>query len=347
MNTRELLQKGKAMQLKRVFATVSLVLLSAVCAAKPLDPAFERPETGRMASELFQSCISTDRDRLAYCEGFIRGAAHIWKAQQACSSTARTDQLFCAGFEEARTSLQEVLSECADCDQREGRRRFRDELRSAGEICTAGENRDENYCAGYNAQVEMTIAHLLPFQPIEAGQIAGDVGLSHALDDAFLHFWGSKEFGGFAPCLAVETRPKQMREVFVKFMQDNPAQQTGSTAVMALEKALYYGLCPGPQRGLKPHAEQCISWNRVEGHDGAKNLCDEEVAIEFVSKLGGDSNLEIERLEVPGEAFRADSKLSGMPPMFTVCPIGYVSSVPFNAENSDAIRASRYSCVRR
>ena len=335
------------MALKRVFATVGLVLLSAVCAAKALDPAFERPETGRLASGLFQMCISTDRDSLAYCQGFMRGAGNIWKVQHACSSTARTDQLFCAGFEEARRSLQESLSECADCDQQEGLRRFRDELRSAGEICTAGENRDENYCAGYNAQVEMTIARLLPFQPIDAGQIAEDAGLSHALDDAFLHFWGSKEFGGFAPCLALETPPKQMREVFVKFMRDNPAQQVGTTAVIALEKALYYGLCPGPQRGLKPHVEQCISWERVEGHDGARNLCDEEVAIEFVSKLGGDSSFEIERLEVQGGAFRLNSKLSGMPPMFTVCPTGYVSSVPFQAENSEPIRASRYSCVRK
>ena len=88
--------------------------------------------------------------------------------------------------------------------------------------------------------------------------------------------------------------------------------------------------------------EQCISWDRVESQHGARNLCDEEVVIEFLSK-----SRETERLVIPGKAFRADSKLSGMPWMFTVCPVGYVSSVPFGAENSDAIRASHYSCVRR
>ena len=335
------------MDLKQVLATVSVVLLSAVCAANPPDPTFENPETGRMASSLFQLCDSSDPDRLAYCEGYIRGAAYMWKFQTVCSSVKREDQLFCAGVKEARMSIQEAMSACTDCDQSEGLHRFLDELRSAGDICTTDKGRDEHYCAGYNAEVELTISQLVAFQDIEVGQSAGEIGFSHGLGDIFLHLMASSEIHGFVPCLEWEVRPEQMREIFVKFMRDNPAQQTGASAVIAFEKALYYGLCPGPKLGLKPHMEQCISWDPVGGQHGASNLCEEAVVIEFVSEYRGESDMEIGRLVVPGKGFRADSKLSGMPRMFTVCPIDHISSVPFEAENSDAIRASHYSCVRR
>jgi hypothetical protein len=341
-NLRQLLQMEKAMGLKQVLAAISAVLLSAICAADRLDREFARPELGRTASGLFRFCNSTDTDRLAYCEGYIRGAAYIWKFQHACSSASREDQLFCAGLEEARTSLEEAMSACADCDQPDGLRRFRDELRAAGDICATDEGHDENYCAGYNAWIEFAVANLIPFQPIEAGQNAKDLGFSHAVGDVFLHLMASSEIHGFVPCLEWEVRSEQMREVFVNFMRDNPAQETGSSAVIALARALYYGLCPGPELGLKPHMEQCISWDPVGGQHGARNLCDEEVVIEFASR-----SREIERLEIPGKSFRADKRLSGMPWMFTVCPNGHVSSVLFDAENSDAIRASRYSCVRR
>ncbi len=187
----------------------------------------------------------------------------------------------------------------------------------------------------------------MPFQAIEADQKASEVGFSHAVEDVILHLWASSEFGSFAPCLAVKVRPGRMKEVFVEFMRENPAQETSSSALITLEKALYYGLCPGPERGLKPHMEVCISWERDGDKHGARNTCDETVVVEFVPKYRGNSDMQVERLVIPGKTFQADSKLSGMPPLFTVCPIDYISAVPLQAENSDAIRASRYSCVRR
>jgi hypothetical protein len=195
------------MDLKQVLTSFNLILLSAICLANPLDQAFEKADTVRLATELVQLCTSNDLDRLAYCKAYIRGAAHFWKSQSACASLARESQLFCAGAESARTSMRDAISACADCDQREGLRRFRDELKTGGDICTTEKGRDEHYCAGYNAEVEITIARLMPFQPIEAGQSARDVGLAHAFEDVFLHLWGSGEFGAFAPCLDIGCAP--------------------------------------------------------------------------------------------------------------------------------------------
>ena len=333
------------MDSRRVLAILSVVLLSPVSAVDAIDPAFENHETGRLASELFRFCNSSDADRLAYCDGYIQGATYIWKFQHACSSLKREEQLFCAGMEDARTSMEEAMSTCADCDQPEGRRKFRDELRAAGDLCVADERHDEKYCAGYNAWIEFAAANLMPFEPIETGQAAKDIGLYHATGDIFLHLWASKEIHGFVPCLSVEISPEQMRKVFVKFVQDNPAQEEGPSAVIALEKALYYGLCPGPELGLKPHMEQCISWDRADGGQGARNLCEGAVSIEFVSRSGNNLEMEVERRVIPGKSFLADPKLSRMPWMFTVCPVDHISSPSFGEENGDAIRASRYSCV--
>ncbi len=272
------------MDLKQVLTSFNLILLSAICLANPLDQAFEKADTVRLATELVQLCTSNDLDRLAYCKAYIRGAAHFWKSQSACASLARESQLFCAGAESARTSMRDAISACADCDQREGLRRFRDELKTGGDICTTEKGRDEHYCAGYNAEVEITIARLMPCQPIEAGQSARDVGLVHAFEDVFLHLWGSGEFGAFAPCLELDVRPEQMSKVFAQFMIENPAQQRDTSAVMALEKALYYGLCPGQEHGLIPHMEQCTKWGYDNGNLETRNDCDEAVAVQFMEQ---------------------------------------------------------------
>jgi hypothetical protein len=117
--------EGKAMDLKQVLASINFVLLSSACLADPLDQAFEKADTGRLASELAQLCTSSDLDRLAYCNGYIREATHLWKYQPACASLARESRLFCAGAESARTSIQEAISACTHCDEPEGLRRLR------------------------------------------------------------------------------------------------------------------------------------------------------------------------------------------------------------------------------
>jgi len=94
------------------------------------------------------------------------------------------------------------------------------------------------------------------------------------------------------------------------------------------------------QLAQKPHMEQCVRWVYEGDQFAAKNICDEAVFIRFEKE-----GLAVDRQLNPGETLLAG--LKHPPWMFTVCPVGYVSSVPFEGENNKAIRASRYSCVRK
>lgn len=144
----------------------------------------------------------------------------------------------------------------------------------------------------------------------------------------------------------LDVRPEQMRKVFAQFMIENPAQQRDTSAVMALEKALYYGLCPGQEHGLIPHMEQCTKWGYDNGNLETRNDCDEAVAVQFMEQRKDV----IERRLAPGEAFvteRTRGQGGGGWWMFTTCPVGHVSTPALSQENNEAIRASRYSCVHR
>jgi hypothetical protein len=332
------------MFLKQKIVAFGLVLFSGACLANSLDQDLAKADTGRTASELIRLCTSADPDRLAYCEGYITGATHLWQRRFACESLAYDDKLFCAGAGDARTSIEETLSACRDCDQTEGRRKLRDELRAAGDICTPDERRDEHYCSGYNAEVEFIAAKLLPFRPIEAGESAMDAGLSHAVGDFVLHIWGSREIHKFVPCLQVEVRSEEVRTILLDFVRENPEQPRDTTAVIILAKALYYGLCPGPEQGLKPHMEQCTKWGYDNGQFGTKNVCDKAVFVQFQEK--GEEVIE-QQLN-PGEALRTGrTRASRGWWMFATCPAAHHSSPALSQENNDAIRASRYSCVRK
>lgn len=101
----------------------------------------------------------------------------------------------------------------------------------------------------------------------------------------------------------------------------------------------------------KPHREQCVKWGYDGNQFAAKNHCDEAVFVQFQragrSPIGSQVN--------PGEMFFTGLERSQMRVgrpcwdywMFTACPVGYVSSVPFWAENCKAIISSEYSCVKK
>lgn len=175
---------------------------------------------------------------------------------------------------------------------------------------------------------------------------ARDRGLGDAARDVGLHLFASEDFYEFRPCLQTVISPQQVRNILLEFIRDNPDQQRGSTAIVILAKALFYSLCPGPAQRWKPHMEQCTTWGYDGGQFGTENTCDKAVVIQFMA----EGQRAIERLLNPGETFRTGLSRSQIDRgwwMFTTCPVGYVSSVPFLSKNNEVIRASRYSCVRK
>jgi hypothetical protein len=292
----------------------------------------------RSASDLVGFCTSTNLDRLAYCEGYIELATRSWKYSTACESQTHGDPSFCAGATAAQKKIQEILQACGDCapDERLVK------LKTAIGTCLSDAQRDERYCSGYNWEVANKIAEL----SVQSKDVRG-LGVRHGAEDLFLNLWTSKaELLEFRPCLQTEVGPQQLRNMFLGFIRDNPEQQRGSTAIMALEKALFYELCPGPARGLKPHMEQCTAWDYGDdGQLGTKNTCDKAVVIQFMAK----NQRTVERQLNPGDAFRTGISRSqiGGDWWFTACPVGYVSSVPFLPKNLGVIRASQYSCARK
>jgi len=323
--------------------------------------------TPRSASELIKLCTSTDPDRLAYCEGYIDGAMHIWKYSTACQSPTISDQSFCAGVKSAEEAIREAFSACRDCNIgsfrpeladkpirfqlfKERMREFFKALRAIMGICSSDESRDEHYCSGYNAQVANTLAEFSGMYPNHVPKGARELGLGHAAGDVGMYAFNSAEFLEFRPCIQTAIGPQQARNIFLEFMRDNPEQQRDSTAIIALAKALFYSVCPGPAEGLRPHMEQCTTWEYHDDNFGTENTCNKDVVIQFMVK----DQRAIERQLKPGEAFRTGlSRSQTIGWMFTTCPVGYVSSVPFLPEKDDAfidpspIKASLYSCVRK
>lgn len=351
------------MGLKRLIAIFSSYFLIAIFGAGLFAQDLYPVDTERSASELVNYCSSDDADELAYCEGYIDGATLIWKLSTACTSMEAGDQSFCAGGESARDAISKAFKACQDCDigtfrpelgddpkrvelYMERMLKFRNELEVTMGSCSPDEHRDEQYCLGYNAMTERMITELSISYTNDVSVGPRDLGLGQAASDLFVHLFASKQIHEFQPCLQKSIGPQQTRNILLEFVHDNPEQQQDSTAIIILAKALFYGLCPGPAQQLKPHMEQCTKWEYDGGEFGTKNTCDKGVAIQFM--VEGQQAIELQIK--PGKAFstglsRSDTGYSWW--MFTTCPAGYVSSVPFQPENQVAIAASRYSCVKK
>lgn len=320
-----------------------------------------KAEAGRSSSELIKLCSSTDSNMVAYCEGYIDSAMHTWKFMTACASKTNNNQSFCAGAKSAQKAIQEALKACQDCNLgsfkpelkdktirgqlfMERMREFPKELRATIGICSPDEHHDEHYCSGYNTEVVNEVADISMLYSSHLPNEARDMGMGHAAGDVGIHLWASAEFFEFVPCLKRAIDSDQARNIFLKFMRDNPEQQRGTTAIMALEKALYYSVCPGPALvGVKPHMEQCTTWEYDNGYFGTKNTCDQAVLIQFMTK----DKRTIERQLNPGETFRTSMSREYDWWMFTACPAGYVSSIAFLRENDESIRTSGYSCIKK
>lgn len=318
----------------------------------------EKTEPVRSASELIKICSSTDSEMMNYCEGYIESALYTWKLMTTCASQKQSNQSFCRGAKSAQKSIQKVMSACKDCSLggfkpelkdniirgrlfEERMQKFPTELSAALGVCIPDDQRDEHYCAGYDSQVKNTITEYAVLYSSKLSDKPKDMGMGHAAADVGLHLWSSTAFFGFLPCIKREINSDEAKTLFLKFMYDNPEQKIDTTAIVALEKSLYYSVCPGPALGgVKPNMEQCTKWKSENDYLGTKNTCKKDVQIQFMTK---DKQI-IERQLSPNETFSTEKQNWWM---FATCPVGYMSSVEFSLENERNIRTSQYSCIKK
>lgn len=326
-------------------AVFGLALLSGECWASSLEQDLGLTGEMRSASELVGLCTSTDKDKLAYCKGYIEGAIQPWKWQTARASIRPSDQSYCAGLDAARDLAAEVNKSLSK-DEVEPQK-FRNELRMKLGVCAPDEKHDEHYCLGYNAEAANSIARLSTMHSHGESESPRESAMSRAASDAWVNAFVSAEFMAFRPCVHKAMTTEQIRKILLEFVRENPEQQINMSAIMLLERALFYDYCPGPtERNLKPHLENCITWTQDGGKRGIKNSCNTSVVLEFVSKKPTEPTFKTERQVIPANTFNTDPELAARPWAFTVCPVGYVSSIPFESKNTGAISVSIYSCVK-
>jgi hypothetical protein len=97
------------------------------------------------------------------------------------------------------------------------------------------------------------------------------------------------------------------------------------------------------QTQSRAHMEACTQWKSEDGHIGTRNDCDRPIAIKFLAE---GSTQVIEADIPPGGWFDtnlADGTIEGF--LFTVCPLGYVPSVPFSMKDKTPILESLYNCL--
>lgn len=92
-------------------------------------------------------------------------------------------------------------------------------------------------------------------------------------------------------------------------------------------------ICPAVAQQTVPNLADCISAEIT----WVKNICSKPISVQVMV-----NNREIRRQLKPGEKANTGDFSMG-----AACPIGYVSSVPFVAENSGIIGADQYECNRK
>lgn len=338
-------------------ATFSLALCPNLAAATDTEP----------SRELIRVCTSPRAEDIAYCEGYIEGAAHIWKFRAACDPSTDVSRSYCSGLQSAHDEILEAYKACTDCSAgrivpnekglptfkenpgyTERIWKFRDELKAMMGVCSADGERDSAYCDGYNAEVKQHLAALSVNALKDPAQDARSRGLGEGSGQADATMFGTADFFEFAPCVRPELSAQGMKEVLLRFVRDNPEQQRGAYPVLLLQKALFYGVCPGPSAGLKPHMEQCTEWDYEGNEYVARNTCNRPVVVRFQAAMIASEQTKESQVNA-WQTFRTGLtrfEMEGNDWIFTVCPVGHVSDVPFSPQNAE-IRASRYSCVRK
>ena len=318
----------------------------------------------RTASELVKLCTAADADRAAYCMGYLEAAIHYLKMESSCMSEEITDGTYCQGAKEAQEKIDAAIQSCKDCDFASFRpdiqdnaerfqlftermENFRDELEITLGTCKMGGERTKNFCAGFNAEKNVGVSMNLGRSPDGKIEKPHDMGVSEASLDLFVAVYASSEFHAIRACVPVSMTAREAKDIVLEFVRENPEQQIESMAILLVAKALFYNLCQTAlSQEMRPHVEQCVQWSQSHAQPGVRNICDKTIVIVFMLEREFGPEIKTEEIVIEGGQFHEDKRLSRTPWRSTACPEGYVSSIPFTAENLEKIRASDYGCVK-
>jgi hypothetical protein len=95
------------------------------------------------------------------------------------------------------------------------------------------------------------------------------------------------------------------------------------------------------------HLEQCTRWGYIDanGRFGTSNTCNQPVEINFMAQ---GNQRAVVRVLNPGEVFDTGLTRAQIDAgwwIFTACPVGYASSIPFTPNNRDSLIDSKYQCI--
>ena len=298
----------------------------------------------RSMADLLNWCKTSQDEKRQYCEGYINGTVYNWRAATACQSPDYNDQSFCAGVIAARDGQDRYRSICTNCSDsslsEETETRELDVLDS----CLVPNRSGRHYCAGYNSQTDFErITSMSTDSPVDTDDTRA-LGFAQGAEESALHafalLWvGQEPF--WAPCVGADTRMEDMVGAIDEFIRTYPELQYRDAPADLIAKALFYGLCPGPEGQWLPHLEHCTKWDFKNLNLGTENSCSKPISIHFETGRG-----EVKTGEVnPGARF--DSGLNTKSYFYTVCPPGHVSSLPMTPANREALRNSHYHCVKR
>ena len=200
---------------------------------------------------------------------------------------------------------------------------------------------------GYNAEKSLGVSMNLGRSPDGTPQKPYEMGVSKAALDLFMAAYASSEFHAIEACVPVSMTAQEAKDIVLEFVRENPEQQIDMMAILLVAKALFYNLCQTAiSQEMRPHVEQCVQWSHSHAQPGVRNVCDKTIVIVFMLEREFGPELKTGEIVIKGGEFYADQRLSQIPWRFTACPEGYVSSIPFTADNLEKIAASDYGCVK-
>ena len=298
----------------------------------------------RSMADLLNWCKTSEDEKREFCEGYIDGTIHNWRAMTSCQSPDFNDQSFCAGVIAARDRNDQYRQVCKTCNESTGVKETETGQINVLDNCLVPNRSGKHYCIGYNSQAEferITSASTdRPRDTDDARALGFAQGAEESVSNSFALLWvGEEPF--WIPCIGADTGMENMIDAIDNFLQKYPELLHRSTPSQLVAKAIFYELCPGPEEQWLSHLEHCTDWDFKNQQPGTENSCRKPIFINFQSSSG-----EVKTEEVnPGARFNSGVYTENY--VYTVCPPGHASSLLITPGNREAIRKSHYHCVKR